>query len=241
MITGIVVALPEELSTLTSKKLTKGSSCFISNKVLVVYSGTGPINARSAAEYLIAQGATKLISWGCAAALSEILKPGDLILANVLISTEESKAQVLNVCVNWHQQTTELLASVVKVNSGGLADSKIIVSSSEDKKKIHSNTNAVALDMESIAIADIANQHALPFLAIRVIADPVEMSLPLAITHSLNQQGDVVLSKLIGYLVLHPRELPGLIRLGLYFRLATKTLTLIAQHLDVITLFQEEQ
>ena len=199
MITGIVVALPEELNTLTSIKLTKGSSRFISNKVLVVYSGTGPINARSAAEHLITQGATKLISWGCAAALSESLKPGDLILANALISTEESKAITLNVCANWHQQTTKLLASVVKVTSGGLAESKGIVSSSEDKKKIHGNTNAVALDMESIAIAQVANQHALPFLAIRVIADPVEMSLPLAITHSLNQQGDVVLSKLLGY------------------------------------------
>ncbi len=241
MITGIVVALPEELNTLTSIKLTKGSSRFISNTVLVVYSGTGPINARSAAEHLITQGATKLISWGCAAALSESLKPGDLILANALISTEESKAIALNVCANWHQQTTKLLASVVKVTSGGLAESKGIVSSSEDKKKIHSNTNAVALDMESIAIAQVANQHALPFLAIRVIADPVEMSLPLAITHSLNQQGDVVLSKLLGYLALHPRELPGLIRLGLHFRSATKTLKLIAQHLDAITLFQEEQ
>ncbi len=241
MITGIVVALAEELSTLTSTKLTKGNSRFISNNVLVIYSGTGPINASSAAERLIAQGATKLISWGCAAALSETLKPGDLILANELSSTEESKAIALNVCANWHQQTTELLTSVVKVNNGGLAESKRIVSSSEDKKKIHSNTNAVALDMESIAIAHVANQHALPFLAIRVIADPVEMSLPLAITHSLNQHGDVVLSKLLGYLALHPRELPGLIRLGLYFRSATKTLKLVAQHLDAITLFQEEQ
>ena len=241
MITGIVVALPEELSTLTSTKLTKGNSRFISNNVLVIYSGTGPINASSAAERLIAQGATKLISWGCAAALSETLKPGDLILANELSSTEESKAIALNVCANWHQQTTELLTSVVKVNNGGLAESKRIVSSSEDKKKIHSNTNAVALDMESIAIAHVANKHALPFLAIRVIADPVEMSLPLAITHSLNQHGDVVLSKLLGYLALHPRELPGLIRLGLYFRSATKTLKLVAQHLDAITLFQEEQ
>ena len=241
MITGIVVALPEELSTLTPTKLTKGISRFISNNVLVVYSGTGSVNASSAAENLITQGATKLISWGCAAALSESLKPGDLILANELISTEESKVIVLNVCANWHRQTTELLASFVKVNSGCLAESKYIVSSSVDKKKIHTNTNAIALDMESIAIAQIANQHTLPFLAIRVIADPVDMNLPLAITHSLNQQGEVVLRKLLCFLVLHPFELPGLIRLGLYFNSAKKTLKLIAKHIDVVTLFQETQ
>jgi adenosylhomocysteine nucleosidase len=241
VITGIVVALPEELSTLTSTKLTKGSSRFINNNVLVIYSGTGPINASSAAEHLISQGATKLISWGCAAALSETLKPGDLILVNELIATEENKATPLSVNAHWHQHTSELLATFVKVNCGGLAESKSIVSSSEHKKKIHTNTNAVALDMESIAIAKVANQHSLPFLAIRVIADPVEMSLPLAITHSINQHGDVVLSKLLAYLAWHPRELLGLIRLGLYFRSATKTLKLIARHLGPITLFQKEQ
>ena len=241
MITGIVVALPEELSTLTSKKLTKGDSCFITKKLLVIYSGTGPINASSATEHLISQGATKLISWGCAAALSETLKPGDLMLANELIAAEESKAVPLSVNANWHQQTKELLATFVKVHSGCLVESKSIVSSSEHKKQIHINTNAVALDMESIAIAKVAHQHSLPFLAIRVIADPVEMSLPLAITHALNEQGEVLLSKLLLYLAQHPTELPGLIKLGLHFKAATKTLKLIAKHLEMVTLFQEQQ
>jgi len=241
VITGIVVALPEELSTLTSKKLTKGSCCFISNNILVIYSGTGPINASSAAEHLISQGATKLISWGCAAALSETLKSGDLMLANGVIATEENKAVPLSVNANWHQHTKELLATFLKVHSGCLAESKSIVSSSEHKKQIHINTNAVALDMESIAIAKVANQHSLPFLAIRVIADPVEMSLPLAITHALNEQGEVSLSKLLLYLAQHPTELPGLIKLGLHFKAATKTLKLIAKHLEMVTLFQEQQ
>ena len=85
MITGIVVALPEELTTLTSIKIDKGCCRFIADKLLVVYSGAGPINAQSAAELLVAEGATRLMSWGCAAALSASLKPGDLILADKLI------------------------------------------------------------------------------------------------------------------------------------------------------------
>ena len=241
MITGIVVALPEELSTLTSNKLIKGSSCLISNNVLIIYSGTGPINASSATEYLISQGATKIISWGCAAALSETLKPGDLMLANELISTEESIAIPLKMNANWHLHTKELLTPFVKVHSGCLVESKSIVSSSEHKKQIHINTNAIALDMESIAIAKVANRHTFPFLAIRVIADPVEMNLPLAIYKSLNEQGEVSLSKLLLYLANHPAELPGLIRLGLHFKSATKTLKLIAKHIDTVTLFQETQ
>ena len=63
MITGLVVALPEELTTLTQKKIAKGRCFFITDKLLVAYAGAGPANAQSAAELLVAQGATRLISW----------------------------------------------------------------------------------------------------------------------------------------------------------------------------------
>ena len=229
MITGIVVALPEELTTLTSKKIDKGRCLFMADKLLVAYSGAGPVNAQAAAELLVAEGATRLISWGCAAALSESLRPGDLILADKLID-----AGNIEIAVNadWHSHTKNRLATFVVVHTGCLAESKSIVSSSKDKKQLHSITGAVALDMESIAIARVARQHTLPFLAIRAIADPVNMDLPQAINYSLNDQGDIVLGKLLLFLFLHPAELPGLIKLGLHFNAAKKTLKLVARHLD---------
>jgi nucleoside phosphorylase len=208
VITGIVVALPEELTTLTSKKIDKRCCSFITDKLLVAYSGAGHVSAKSASELLVAKGATRLISWGCAAALCSSLKPGDLILAAFAV-----------------------------VHTGRLAESISIVSSIEDKQQLQSITGAVALDMESIAIARIAKQHALPFLSIRVIADPVNMNLPQAINYSLNDQGEVVLGKLLLFLFLHPAELPGLIKLGLHFNAARKTLKLVAKHLDTVTGF----
>ena len=241
MITGIVVALPEELSTLTSKKLARGSSCFITKNVLVIYSGTGPTNARRSAEYLITQGATKLISWGCAAGLIVSLRPGDLILASHLLEVKDGKNIEFTISSNWHIHTKKLFSNFIKVNSGSLVESKHIVSTSDEKNKIHLNTKAVALDMESIAIAKVANKYRLPYLAIRVIADPAEMNLPLAISHSVNHEGEVSLSKLLVYLARHPTELPGLIRLGLHFKAAKTTLKLVAKHLDTIAVFEEMQ
>ena len=96
-------------------------------------------------------------------------------------------------------------------------------------------TGAVALDMESVAIAKVARQYKIPFLVIRAIVDPVDMSLPQAISYSLNDQGEVVLGKLLFFLFLHPAELPGLIKLGIYFNAAKKTLKLVAKHLDTVT------
>lgn len=237
VITGFVVALPEEITTLTSKKIDKGRCSFIAENLLVANSGAGPINARAAAESLVAQGATKLVSWGCAAALSSPFKPGDLILANKLMDAEGSGDANFCVSTAWHSYTKNRLAEFVAVHSGLLAESANIVSSSKDKKQLHSNTGAIALDMETIAIAKVAKQHNLPFLAIRAIADPVNMDLPHAINHSLNVLGDIVLGKLLLFLFLHPAELPGLIKLGFHFNAAKKTLKSVAKHLDTVTNF----
>ncbi|MFZ2406573.1 MAG: phosphorylase [Methylobacter sp.] len=232
MITGIVVALPEELSTLTSKKIDKGCCVFITDTIVLAYSGAGANNARTASELLIAQGAARLISWGCAAALSETLKPGDLVLADTLIDAEGAQ---IGIRPDWHDRTQNLLSTTLKVHTGSLAESNGIVATGNDKKHLHSQTGAIALDMESIAVAKTALQNNLPFLAIRAIADPASMDLPKAINHSLNDEGDIVLVKLLAFIALHPAELPGLIKLGLHFNAAKNTLKLVAKQLDQLT------
>ncbi|MFZ2311787.1 MAG: phosphorylase, partial [Methylobacter sp.] len=63
--------------------------------------------------------------------------------------------------------------------------------------------------------------------------------LPRAINHSLNDQGDIVLRKLLLYIALHPAELPRLIRLGLHFNAAKNTLKLVAKHLDSMACFDQ--
>lgn len=234
MITGIIVALPEELTTLTNKKVAKGSFIFIAENILVVYSGAGSVNAAAGAKLLIANGATRLISWGCAAALAMRLNPGDLILADKLIDAENIEHVV---DLDWHSHAKKTLEAYITVSSGNLADSVGIISSSKDKKQMHAKTGAVALDMESMSIAKVAKHHSLPVLVIRVIADPVSMSLPKAINYSLNSQGEIVMPKLLFFILLRPSELPGLIKLGIHFSAAKKTLKSIAKQLDKMTNF----
>ena len=236
MITGIVVALPVELSTLTANKLAKGSVAQLSDNILVIYSGAGRKNASSAAELLVTQGVNQLISWGCAAALDASLKSGDLVLANSCIDAEQAGFDLNN--QDWLVFAKGCLEKTPAVHfyTGLLAESKSIVASSQDKAQLAKATGAIALDMESTAIARVAQSHGLPFLSIRAIADPLNMALPKAVTHALNDQGDVVLSKLLAYLLWHPTELPGLIKLGLAFNAAKKTLRQVAKRLDALTM-----
>ena len=226
------------MAELHNLSLVLGGFLFITERLLVAYSGAGPTNATAAAELLVAKGATRLISWGCAAALAASLKPGDLILADKLIDAENNK---MDINADWHSYSHSILSKFIDVTCGCLAESISIVSTSTDKKQLHSLTGAVALDMESIAIAKIAKQHTLPFLVIRVIVDPVEMSLPLAINHALNERGEIELKKLLVFLFLHPAELPGLIKLGLNFNAAKKTLKLVAKQLDRLTNFSSDE
>lgn len=235
MITGIVVALPEELSSLTDKRIDKGHCVFITKALLVVYAGAGYQNAKAAAQLLMAKGANRLISWGCAAGLNPMLRAGDLVLADTVMDIEHVK---IAIDADWCAHSKQILAKVCAVHTGCLLTTPHLVALSKDKKQLHLKTGAVALDMESVAIAKVAEQHGLAFLAIRVIADSVDTSLPRAIGQALNEQGDVVMKTLLLSVAKNPAEIPRLITLGMNFRAAKTTLKQVAARLNDIVAFK---
>ena len=235
MITGIVVALPQEIGTLTTRKVVKGQCVFLTDTLALAYSGAGASNAEAAAQLLIAQGATQLISWGCAGALSANLKSGDLVLADELIDADGA---IITIDHEWHRRVRTVLekaacqSSGFALRCGSLLESKTLVTTSDDKQLLHRQSTAIALDMESVAVAKVAHAQAFPFLVIRAIADPVTMDLPQAVSYALNEQGDVQLGKLLTFLLKHPKELKGLISLGQHFNAAKRTLKLVANQLE---------
>lgn len=233
MTCGIVVALPEELATLTNRKLERGKCFSLSDEVLVVYAGAGPNNAANAARLLLAKGADRLISWGCAAALAPQLRSGQLVIADRIFFDQ----QIYEADKCWSDKVISRLGEKLAVGNGNLVTETRIVALSEDKQAIHRKTGAAALDMESGAIAKVASESNLPCLVLRAIADPVTLDLPPAVSQAMNEQGQVELGKLLRHLALHPWEVPGLIKLGLHFRAAQKTLKTIAKHLNEIAIY----
>lgn len=227
-IVGIVVALPEELRTLTRKKLEQGQCCRVGN-TWVAYSGAGTVNAGKAARLLIDKGAQKLMSWGCAAGLTNDLRPGALVLAEQVIGEQRQ----FDTDAHWRNAIRHSLESSISISKGSLFTSTALVSRSQDKQHIRQTSQAVALDMESAAIAEAAAQANLPFLVIRSVADPVTMDLPQAVLAGLNDKGQVELPELLRYLLCHPWEVIGLIKLGLHFHAAQKTLKTVAKHLGI--------
>lgn len=232
MITGILVALPEELHTLTKSKIRQGECIAVSASILISLSGSGPKNAASAAQNLVTQGATQLISWGCAGALASQLKAGDLVIPAEVLTQDNIQ---LATHKEWSQQVIDLLDKTISHTQATLLESDTVITQADDKNRLYQSTQAVAVDMESAAVAQLAHQAQIPFIAIRSIADPAQLDLPGAIDYAMTDSGVISIRKLLRYLYSHPGDLPRLITLGLHFNAAKKTLKYLASQLLQIT------
>ena len=114
-----------------------------------------------------------------------------------------------------------------EVVDGDLVESATPVVSTADKKVLFDASGASAVDMESGAVAAAAEKAGAPFVAIRAIADPAELAIPKSALSALESDGSVSPAKALLQALVRPYELPALLRLGLYRRRATATLSRI--------------
>jgi adenosylhomocysteine nucleosidase len=218
---GFLVALPDEARSLGCRRAAFGAVLPLPEGHWLAVSGTGPVAAGAAATRLLGQGAQALVSWGCAAALAPELRPGYLALPATVLGADGTEHPT---DVDWRRRLEQSLSPALLTVSGPLLESRSIVAGAADKQSLHAATGAVALDMESAAVARLARSRNLPFLAVRAIADPATMSLPEAVALALDDRGGVHLGKLLGHALRHPAEFVRLARLGRAFGAAVDTL-----------------
>ncbi len=235
MITGIIVALPDELTTLTKAKPGKGRIHSLNDTTLVCLSGVGFTNATQATQSLIDAGATQLISWGCAGALSPQLASGQCLVTSRIVTMTND-----DICFDaaWSTHIANILKSQqINVILGDMLGARTLINTREEKSACFAKSSAQAVDMESEAIARVAQSNQLNFTAIRAIADTSDTQLPPVIGQAMNSEGEVSVPKLLLKLFFHPQQIPSLINIGQHFSNAKKTLSATATQLDKITGF----
>src|SRR5208337_4157039 len=87
---GIVVAMTAEARSLVREPTVTEGLIHLADGILVKLSGIGPRRAGEAAKNLLENGATALLSWGCAGALVPTLSPGSLVLPSSVIGADQS-------------------------------------------------------------------------------------------------------------------------------------------------------
>lgn len=146
-----------------------------------------------------------VISVGLAGALSPLLKVGEVVIADRVIQGRE----IWRCSDIWR---IALAARLPAAHQGAVAASDIILESPQAKALLYEDTGCLAVDMESAAAASFAAKRNLPFAVLRVISDDAAHVLPPAALVAMKPDGGISYARVLGSLVRHPLQVPGLIR-----------------------------
>jgi adenosylhomocysteine nucleosidase len=191
----------------------------------------GAVAAAQGTRTLIEAGVSALVSWGMAGGLDPALPAGTIFLPSEVISVAGTREVTTP---EWRERLGRVLAAQRSIRStvvmqGRLLTSPSAIGSLSEKKRLFNETGAAAVDMESLAIAEIAHAHQLPFMAVRVIVDSAEDALPRAVTAAADKEGHLRMWSLLGALAREPSDLRPLIRLARRYRTASRSLAAVAR------------
>jgi adenosylhomocysteine nucleosidase len=162
----------------------------------------------AALERAIAGGSRGIISFGIAGGLSHDFALGDLVVASE-IATEKARFPT---DLAWSSRIRE---AVPHARSAVIVGVDAAVADSPTKRALHQRTGAAVVDMESHVAAEMAEAYGVPFVAVRVVADPVHRVLPEAALIPLRADGRPDLPVILGSVAANLRQVPGLMRLAL--------------------------
>jgi adenosylhomocysteine nucleosidase len=212
-----------------------GVSCFTGRHggraYWLVPTGIGPEAAEKAASAILNKSRAALaVSTGFAGALQPAVAIGDVIVATSVVSGRFDGAWTqIGAPLACHE--TVLRAVQTAATETGLAfRSGLVVSLTTvlcravEKASVSRLTGALALDMESAAIGNVAGAHRVPFAVVRTVSDAASEDLPLDFNMFFAPGGWM---RGVGAMIMRPSSLIGLNRLRRQSRIASGRLTAV--------------
>jgi len=152
-------------------------------------------------------GAAAIVSFGIAGALNAHLTAGNWVVATDVMSGDRS----IETDIEWSSRLAQRLPGA---ELGAIATVASPVLHPRNKRRLHLDTGAIAVDMESFQAAALAKELGVPFAAVRVIADPMHREIPPAARLGLRPDGTVAIAAVLHSLLTQPSQLPSLIRVS---------------------------
>jgi adenosylhomocysteine nucleosidase len=223
---GIVVALPVEARALGRARPRPDGLAALANDALLAVSGMGARAAAARAASLVSAGADALVSFGLAGGLDPALAPGAILLPGEVLPADGAS---LTTTPAWREQIARALEAHRPFVHGRLLTSSRVLGTVAEKAEAFRRTSAAAVDMESFGVAQVAEAHRLPFVAVRVIVDGATDPLPRVLSGSAGPDGQLRWSRLVARLALAPADVPALVRLARRYRTARLALRAVAE------------
>ncbi len=154
--------------------------------LVVKQSGPGPGNAAAAARAVAESGADAMVSLGLAGGLAPRLQAGTAVVPDRIIL---ANGETLATDSDWKTRIVAALRTELAIDEGALLIADTVLDTPDRKAEAASTTGAVAVDMESGAIAAVAASAGLPTVAVRVVADCATDTLPAGIERWIDSRG----------------------------------------------------
>jgi adenosylhomocysteine nucleosidase len=222
---GVVAALDMEARSLGPRTRRRDGLFEVGGGTLVAVSGMGRTAAVAAAGALVDAGATALVSWGLAGGLDPRLQAGTICLPSAVVARDGA---TFATDVHWREILAAAISQHLRVVSGTLLTSAAAIEDVAAKAAAFAETGAVAVDMESAGVAQIAASKRLPFVAVRAIVDTAGDTLPPAVM-AAGAEGRMRFARLLFGIVRSPREIAAVMRLAQRYRAASRALGAVAR------------
>ena len=192
--------------------------------IVLVRSGVGQQRAEDATLQVIDRfKPSTLFSIGYAGAVQPELNVGDLVIADTII--EEKKKGEYSPDSDWLNRAKDVSCPEgFKAVVGGLLTVDNVIHDSLSKQELGKNYSVQAVEMETSAIAKVAEEKDLPLLSLRVISDRLDQEL-LDSSSFLGSDGEISPLKAGWYVLTHPGSIKSALSLRSQTQIATQALT----------------
>jgi hypothetical protein len=193
---------------------------------MVVCSGVGLENARTAARRLAARQIEGLVVLGISGALNPGLEIGDLVVPDsVVLAAWGGPADIRPLSTELtHCFRTCLAKTGRRVQGGRLVTSRRPAASAFEKRLLHREWGGAAVDMETWAVAEVAAQAGIPVAVLRAVSDRAQDDIPPAVLGWINARGAPQPAVILSSLARHPTLMFSLLRLRKNMRRALSSL-----------------
>jgi adenosylhomocysteine nucleosidase len=139
--------------------------------IVSVHSGVGRENAAAAAAALIAgHHPTWVISAGLAGGLQSNVNRGEIVMPSAIVA-EDGRRLAIDLRMSAGDQPSGL-------HVGPLLTMDRVAFKAEQKRQLGKQHGALAVDMETLGVAEVCQHEKQRFLAVRIISDGVDDELP---------------------------------------------------------------
>jgi hopanoid-associated phosphorylase len=214
------ITAPGPILVVTGMK--REAACVAAEDVVAICSGADVLKLRADLDALQERRFSAVISFGLAGGLDHALRPGDVVIADAVVSAAGRHET--------HGRLSETLAEGAaakgcKVAPGAVVGVDAPAMNPRAKISLREQTGgACAVDMESHLAAQFADARGLPFAVVRAVSDPAGRALPPVAAKALTPEGDVDGKIVARELLRAPHQIGGLILAGLDSRAAFKSL-----------------